>query len=122
TTAWADDPIKIGFAIAQSGWMANYDIGPYRAAVLKIEEINAAGGLLGRQVEYRVIDTKTDQTLAGTAASELLDWGADILVVPTDYDFGAAAALAAQGAGKIAISPGAGDAKMGVQGVGPYVF
>lgn len=121
--AWAkDDPIKIGFAIAQSGWMANYDIGPYRAAVLKIEEINAAGGLLDRQIEYRVIDTKTDQTLAGTAAAELLDWGADMLVVPTDYDFGAAAALAAQGAGKIAISPGAGDAKMGVQGIGPYVF
>ncbi|PBB86950.1 ABC transporter substrate-binding protein [Mesorhizobium sp. WSM3876] len=120
--AQADEPIKIGFAIAQSGWMANYDVGPFQAAVLKIEEINKAGGLLGRQIQYSVIDTKTDQTLAGTAGSQLLDWGADMLVVPTDYDYGAAAALAAQNAGKIAISPGAGDPKMGVQGVGPYVF
>lgn len=120
--AQAGEPIKIGFAIAQSGWMANYDIGPFKAAVMKIEEINKAGGLLGRQIEYSVIDTKTEQTLAGTAAAELLDWGADMLVVPTDYDYGAPAALAAQNAGKIAISPGAGDPKMGVQGVGPYVF
>jgi branched-chain amino acid transport system substrate-binding protein len=120
--AQADQPIKIGFAIAQSGWMANYDVGPFRAAVLKIEEINKAGGLLGRQIEYRVIDTKTEQALAGAAGAQLLDWGADMLVVPTDYDYGAPAALAAQNAGKIAISPGAGDPKMGVQGVGPFVF
>ena len=121
-TAQSEEPIKIGFAIAQSGWMANYDVGPFKAAVLKIEEINAAGGLLGRQIEYRVIDTKTDQTLAGTAGANLLDWGAEMLIVPTDYDYGAPAALAAQNAGVIAISPGAGDAKMGVQGVGPLVF
>lgn len=120
--AQSDGPIKIGFAIAESGWMANYDVGPYKAAVLKIEEINAAGGLLGRQIEYRVIDTKTDQTLAGTAGANLIDWGAEMLIVPTDYDYGAPAALAAQNAGIIAISPGAGDAKMGVQGVGPLVF
>lgn len=43
-------------------------------------------------------------------------------MVPTDYDYGAPAALAAQNAGIIAISPGAGDPKMGVQGVGPLVF
>ena len=123
-SAFAQDkePIKIGFAIAQSGWMANYDVGPFKAAVLKIEEINKAGGLLGRQIEYRVVDTKTDQTLAGTAGASLLDWGAEMMIVPTDYDYGAPAALAAQNAGIIAISPGAGDPKMGVQGVGPLVF
>lgn len=124
SSAMADDaaPIKIGFAIAQSGWMANYDVGPFKAAVLKIEEINKAGGLLGRKIEYKVIDTKTDQTLAATAGNALVDWGADMMIVPTDYDYGSPAALAAQTAGKIAISPGAGDPKMGVQGVGPLVF
>jgi len=123
-SAFAQDkePIKIGFAIAESGWMANYDVGPYKAAVLKIEEINKKGGLLGRQIKYRVIDTKTDQALAATAGASLLDWGAEMLIVPTDYDYGSPAALAAQNAGIIAISPGAGDPKMGVQGVGPLVF
>lgn len=124
TSAIAQDnePIKIGFAIALSGWMANYDVEPHKAAVLKIEEINAAGGLLGRQIEYKVVDMKTEQRLAATAAAELIDWGADMLIAPPDYDFGAPAALAAQNAGLIAISTGAGDPKMGVQGVGPLVF
>jgi branched-chain amino acid transport system substrate-binding protein len=124
STAIAQDnePIKIGFAIALSGWMANYDVEPHQAAVLKIEEINKAGGLLGRPIEYKVVDMKTDQTLAATAAASLIDWGADMLIVPPDYDFGSPAALAAQNAGLIAISTGAGDPKMGVQGVGPLVF
>src|SRR6266851_5858075 len=52
--ARADEPIKIGFAIAQSGFMSAYDTPGFKAAVLKIEEINAAGGLLGRKIEYSV--------------------------------------------------------------------
>ena len=50
--ALAADPIKIGFAIAQSGFMSAYDTPGFKAAVLKIDEINAAGGLLGRKIEY----------------------------------------------------------------------
>lgn len=115
-------PIKIGFATALSGWLAAYDEEPNKAAVLKIEEINKAGGLLGRQIEYKVIDTKTDQTLAASAASALVDWGADMLIVPPDYDYGSPAALVGQNAGLISISTGASDPKMGVQGIGPYVF
>lgn len=117
-----EEPIKIGFAIALSGWMANYDVEPHNAAEMLIEEINKNGGLLGRQIETKVVDMKTDQTLAATAAAELIDWGADMLIVPPDYDFGSPAALAAQNAGLVAISTGAGDPKMGVQGVGPNVF
>jgi branched-chain amino acid transport system substrate-binding protein len=117
-----EEPIRIGFAIALSGWMANYDVEPHNAAEMLIEEINKNGGLLGRQIETKVVDMKTDQTLAATAAAELIDWGADMLIVPPDYDFGSPAALAAQNAGLVAISTGAGDPKMGVQGVGPNVF
>lgn len=126
TTATAaaqdEEPIKIGFAIALSGWMAAYDEEPYNAARQKIEEINAAGGLLGRQIEYKVIDTKTEPTLAINSAASLVDWGADIVVVSGDYDTGSPAAFVAQNAQKVAISFGASDPKMGVQGVGPNVF
>lgn len=115
-------PIKIGFAIAQSGWLSNYDGAPSKAAILKIDEINKAGGLLGRKLEYTVMDTKTDQSRAATVGAQLIDSGVDMLVVSCDYDFGAPAALAAKKAGKIAISLCAGDPKMGVQGVGPLVF
>lgn len=116
------DPIKVGFAIALSGWMAAYDEEPYNAARLKIEEINAAGGLLGRQIEYEVIDTKTDPTLAINSASSLVEWSADVVIVSGDYDTGSPAAFVAQNAQKVAISFGASDPKMGVQGVGANVF
>lgn len=124
TAAQAEDnkPIKIGFAIAESGWLSNYDGPPFKAAVMKIEEINKAGGLLGRQIEYSVMDTKTEQERAATAGAQLVDQGVDMLVVSCDYDFGAPAALAANQAGLIAFSLCAGDPKMGVQGVGPYAF
>ncbi|MGO4842358.1 ABC transporter substrate-binding protein, partial [Rhizobiaceae sp. 2RAB30] len=73
TAAQAEDskPIKIGFAIAESGWLSNYDGPPFKAAVMKIEEINKAGGLLGRQIEYTVMDTKTEQERAATAGAQL---------------------------------------------------
>ncbi len=118
----ADHPIKIGFAIAESGWMHNYDGPPFKAAVMKIEQINKAGGLLGRQIEYEVIDTKTERERSATAGAELVQSGVDLLVVSCDYDFGAPAALAGNQAKIISISQCAADPKMGVQGVGPYAF
>ncbi|AZO07885.1 ABC transporter substrate-binding protein [Mesorhizobium sp. M3A.F.Ca.ET.080.04.2.1] len=124
TAAFAQDkePIKIGFVTGLSGWLAAYDDNPHKAAILKIEEINKAGGLLGRQIEYKVLDMKTDLALSGSTASELVSWGANMMIVPPDYDYGSPAALIAQNAGLVAISTGASDPKMGVQGVGPYVF
>ncbi|TKT69564.1 ABC transporter substrate-binding protein [Aquamicrobium sp. LC103] len=116
------EPIKIGFATALSGWLAAYDQEPHQAAILKIEEINKAGGLLGRKIEYQVTDTKTDLTLTANVAASLIDWGANMLVVPPDFDYGAPAAFMAQNANLIAISTGASDPKMGVQGVGSNVF
>lgn len=120
--AQTKDPIKIGFATALSGWLAAYDEEPHKAAILKIEEINKAGGLLGRQIEYKVMDTKTDLTVTTNVASSLVDWGANMLIVPPDYDMGSPAALVAQNANLIGISTGASDPKMGAQGVGPNIF
>ena len=122
--AYAADaqPITIGFAIAESGWLQNYDAAPFKAAVLKIDEINKAGGLLGRPVTYRVIDTKTDRERSASAGAELVRAGVKLLVVSCDYDFGAPAALAAQKAKIISMSLCAADPKMGAQGVGEYAF
>ncbi|CAB3637476.1 ABC transporter substrate-binding protein [Achromobacter pestifer] len=118
----ADKPIVIGFAIAESGWLHNYDAAPFRAAVMKIDEINKAGGLLGREVKYRVLDTKTERERSASAGAELVQSGVDMLVVSCDYDFGAPAALAAQKAKIISMSLCAADPKMGVQGVGNFAF
>ncbi|MGE0503452.1 MAG: ABC transporter substrate-binding protein [Rhizobiaceae bacterium] len=117
----ADDPIIIGFATAQSGWLS-YESSSVEAAKIAIEEINAAGGLLGRQIKVVEADTKTDRTEGARAGQEVVNQGASLVVVSCDYDMGSPAAFAAQSAGVIAISLCANDPKMGVQGVGTHAF
>lgn len=115
-------PIKIGFAIAQSGWMQAYDEPSFKGAMLAIDEINAGGGILGRKIETLVNDTRTDKAEAARVGQDLIDAGVDMLVVSCDYDMGGPAALAAESAGKISFFLCAEDIKAGVQGIGPHSF
>jgi branched-chain amino acid transport system substrate-binding protein len=118
----ADDDIVIGFAIAQSGWMNAYDGPPLRGAQMAIEDINAKGGVLGKKLRAVIADTKSDQTEGAKAGQAVLADGAKFMVVSCDYDMGAGAATVANSNKIIAISFCASDAKMGVQGIGPYAF
>ncbi len=118
----ADDEVVIGFAIAQSGWMDAYDGPPLVGAMMAIEDFNAAGGILGKQVRSVVSDTKTDTVQGAKAATEVVAKGATFMVVSCDYDMGAPAATVANDKKMVAISFCASDAKMGVQGIGPYAF
>lgn len=56
TSAWAEETIKIGVPVGLSG--ANSVVAPsvVQAAELAVEEINAAGGVLGRQLELVIAD------------------------------------------------------------------
>ncbi|CAN7773684.1 ABC transporter substrate-binding protein [Variovorax sp. LjRoot84] len=114
--------IVIGFANAKSGWMEAYDTPARRAALMKIDEVNASGGLLGRKIKVFEADTKTDRAQSAKAGLEVLDAGADLVVVSCDYDFGAPAALEAQKKGKVSFFLCAEDVKAGIQGVGKYAF
>jgi branched-chain amino acid transport system substrate-binding protein len=120
--AVADDPIIIGAAIAQSGVVAPYDEGPAQAMEVAVDEINAKGGLLGKQLKIIYADTKSDIAYGATAAQEVIDKGAKMVVVTCDYDFGSAAASVADSAGLIAFSTCAGDPKFGPSGIGPNAF
>lgn len=121
-TAHAQDELTIGFAIAESGWMGAYDGPPLKGAMMAIEEFNAAGGILGKPTKAVVADTKTDTVQGAKAATEVIAKGANFMVVSCDYDMGAPAATVANDKKMIAISFCASDAKMGVQGIGPYAF
>jgi branched-chain amino acid transport system substrate-binding protein len=114
--------IVVGFANAKSGWLEAYDTPARRAALVKIDEINAAGGLLGRKLKVVEADTKTDRAQSAKAGLEVLDAGADLVVVSCDYDFGSPAALEAQKKGKVSFFLCAEDVKAGVQGVGKNAF
>ena len=72
---WADD-IVVGFATAESGFMQAYDKPAQDAAMIRIDEINKAGGLLGRQIKVVTADTKTDRAEGAKAGLEVLDKGA----------------------------------------------
>jgi branched-chain amino acid transport system substrate-binding protein len=114
--------IVVGFADSKSGWMNAYSGPSAAAAKMKIKEINAAGGLLGRQIKVVDADAKTDQVQGTKAGQAVLAEGADMVVVDCDFDFGAPAAQKAQAAHKISFFLCAGDAKAGVDGVGKYSF
>jgi branched-chain amino acid transport system substrate-binding protein len=117
-----DDKIVVGFATAASGFMQAYDKPAQDAAMIRIEEINKAGGLLGKQIEVVTADTKTDRAEGAKAGLEVIDKGADLVIVSCDYDFGAPAGLAAEGAGKVSFFLCAESIKAGIQGVGPNSF
>jgi len=117
-----DDPIVIGAAIALSGFVQPYDDGPLKGAQLAIADINAKGGLFGRQLSIVTADTKSDPAQGTNAAIEVLEQGAELVMVTCDFDFGAAAALQASAAGKVTFSSCAGDPKFGVQGIGPLAY
>src|ERR1700676_5225880 len=114
--------IVVGFATASSGFMQAYDKPAQDAAMIRIDEINKAGGLLGRQIKVVAVDTKTDRAEGAKAGLEVIDKGADLVIVSRDYDFGAPAALAAQAAGKVSFFLCAESIKAGIQGVGPNSF
>jgi branched-chain amino acid transport system substrate-binding protein len=117
-----DDEIIVGFATGQSGFMQAYDEPATQAAMIRIDEINAAGGLLGQQIKTVSADTKSDRAEGAKAGLEVIEAGADLVVVSCDYDFGAPAALMAESNGKVSFFLCAESVRAGIQGVGPNSF
>ncbi len=99
-----DGPILIGAPVNLTDWMAAYDIPPLEGAKLAVKQINAAGGVLGRELQIIELDGKTDPATVGNVARELIDQGAEIILAPCDFDYGAPASQAAQEAGLVGIS------------------
>lgn len=117
------DVVTLGFALSKSGNMAPFDVEPGNAARLRIEEINAAGGIDGKQIKIVSKDVRSDPDTVGTAATELIAEGIDLLVTPCDFDLSAPGAAVAQAAKIPAVSICAGDPKMAdTTTLGDYVF
>src|SRR5271156_2482047 len=67
----AKEPIAIGYLPALTGPSSSTGIGINRGVQLAVQEINAAGGIDGRQIELIVRDTQSDPTKAVNGAAEL---------------------------------------------------
>ena len=117
-----DDKIIVGYAGSSSGWMQAYSQPSTNAGLIAIDEINAKGGLLGKQIEVVFADAKTDRVESAKAGQTVVDQGADLVMVDCDYDFGAPAALAAENAKRVSFFLCAESALAGIEGVGPHSF
>ncbi|MDB5259443.1 MAG: hypothetical protein JWO73_651 [Candidatus Taylorbacteria bacterium] len=70
--AISSQPIKIGAVFALTGYGANWAENNRDAAQLAVKEINASGGVLGRQLELDVQDNASTQKGTVEAANKLL--------------------------------------------------
>jgi branched-chain amino acid transport system substrate-binding protein len=68
----AKEPIMIGYLPALTGPSSSTGIGINRGVQLAVQEINAAGGIGGRQIELIVRDTQSEPTKAVNGAAELI--------------------------------------------------
>ncbi|MBE6441886.1 MAG: branched-chain amino acid ABC transporter substrate-binding protein [Desulfovibrio desulfuricans] len=70
--ASAEETIKIGVAGAHSGDLASYGVPSLNAAKVVIADVNARGGILGRQLELVSQDDQCKPELATNAATKLI--------------------------------------------------
>ncbi len=84
-----DSPLSIGFA-ADLGELGAFSDQPgSEAAKVKVDQINAAGGVGGLDIEYQVKDVQGDPAATQRAAQELLDDGVNAIIGPPFANTGA---------------------------------
>lgn len=74
------DTFKIGVIGPLTGGAAAYGTAVQYAAQIAVDEINAAGGINGKQVELKAEDDELDAQKSVNAYNTLKDWGMNVLV------------------------------------------
>ena len=113
-----DEPIVIGAAVDLTGQMAPFDGPAVTAAQIQVDKLNEEGGVAGRELQLRVIDHQLDPERTKSAAIELIDDGADVLLVTCDVDFATPAVQEAITRGVLAVAPCIGTDQMGPERFG----
>jgi branched-chain amino acid transport system substrate-binding protein len=79
-TVMAADTIKLGVAGPHSGDLASYGIPTTKAAELVVKDINANGGVLGKQVELVIEDDVCKPEVATNTATKLVGDGVNAVL------------------------------------------
>lgn len=120
--AFAAETIKIGVAGAHSGDLASYGIPTVNAAKIVVDQINAKGGLHGKQLELLIQDEECKPEKATNVATKLVSDGA-VAVIGHICSGATKAALPIYTEAKIAvISPSATNPALTQSGDYPTFF
>ncbi len=88
------EPIKIGYLGPLSGGVAQYGIAVQNGVKLYVDQLNAAGGIGGRQIELVSYDEEGDATKAITGYNSLMDSG--VVAIVGDVTTGPCTAVVAE--------------------------
>ncbi|HBG10598.1 MAG TPA: hypothetical protein DDX25_11360 [Firmicutes bacterium] len=115
------DVIKIGLISSLTGSVSTYGQSVRNAVTMAVDDINASGGILGRQISLIILDDKGDGTEAAQAARRLIDRENVALILgPVITPSVMAVAPICQAAGVPMLTPtGTGDQ---ITTVGDFIF
>jgi branched-chain amino acid transport system substrate-binding protein len=110
----AGAPIVIGWAHDSTGPMAPFDGPALAAAQIRVKQINAHGGVMGRPLEIKTCDTQGDKPAVSKAcADKLIGQGANVIFTTCDVDLAAPAVQESLNKGLLTIAPCIGTDQMG---------
>src|SRR3954449_7075467 len=120
TTAPAASQIVIGWAFDSKGAMAPFDNPALAAAKLRVNQLNARGGVSGRHLQIKTCDTQGNKaSIAKACAARLLGQGANVVFTTCDVDLAAPVVQEAINRGVLAVAPCIGTDQMGPKRFGP---
>jgi branched-chain amino acid transport system substrate-binding protein len=119
------DVIKIGINYELSGDVATYGEDATQGAEMAIDEVNAAGGIGGKQIELVKYDNKSDPAEATTLATKLMTQDKVLAVIGPATSGNFKATIPVATANKVPVVSGsatADDVTVGPNGVNEYAF
>lgn len=114
--AASGDPLVLGIVQAGSGFMGPIDTPARNALMLEVDAINKAGGVNGQPIKVIFKDTETKFDQYAPFAQQVIDEGANVLIVTCDYDVSTPAAQVAEGKNILNVAPCIGDPIYGPKG------
>jgi branched-chain amino acid transport system substrate-binding protein len=107
-------PIVIGWAFDSKGNMAPFDGPALAAAKVRVAQLNAKGGVMGRPLRIDTCDTNNNNPAkAKSCAAQLLGKGAHVIFTTCDVDFATPVVQESLKAGKLTVAPCIGTDQMG---------
>jgi branched-chain amino acid transport system substrate-binding protein len=110
----APGSITIGWAFDSKGAMAPFDNPALAAAQIRVKQLNAHGGVMGRKLVIKTCDTQGNKpAIAKACADKLIGQGANVIFTTCDVDLAAPVVQESINRGLLTVAPCIGTDQMG---------